>query len=622
MRAAGRRVALILLAASCLACRGPREPLTGPPDPSSLRTLREGVVVGFAHPGGGHAWLGIPFAEPPLGALRWRAPRPPAPWQGTRQALRYGPACPQLAGPAGSADGAPAGEPTGSEDCLLLNVFAPRFAPDAVPADAGRLPVMVWIHGGGHTVGDARFYDGSTLAVTRGVVVVTVQYRLGILGWLSHPALRDAAASPDDASGNYGTLDLVRALAWVRDNAAAFGGDPERVTVFGESAGGSNVYSLLLSPRAAGLFHRAIVQSGGLRHATRAEAENFADDPDPGDPRSSRELLLELLQRDGRAAGREAARRVLAAMGDEEVAVYLRGKDAASLLRLFDGERLGGMYRLPRLFRDGHVLPREDPREALAQGRYNRVPAVLGSNRDESKLFMAFGSPHVSRAFGIPVRIRDRRRYDLEAGYGSLVWKAGGVDEPAMAMREVQGPGVFAYRFDWDDERKVLWLDLGELLGAAHAMEIPFVFGDLSFFGMRRLFDDERRELDLALARALTSYWTEFAATGDPARGRDGALPLWEPWSPGDGHKYLLLDSADDGGIRMASQPVTRAEVIERVATDPRFESAQERCAVWASFVAWDAMKPEDYERAGGGLCAPYPLEANPADLPRRSDRS
>jgi para-nitrobenzyl esterase len=154
-------------------------------------------------------------------------------------------------------------------------------------------------------------------------------------------------------------------------------------------------------------------------------------------------------------------------------------------------------------------------------------------------------------------------------------------------------------------------MDLSRLLGAAHAFEIPFVFGDLSFFGARFLFDGDHRQQDVQLSRAMTSYWTQFAATGDPGRGRDGELPRWAPWALGDGHRYVLLDTEDDGGIRMASEPTTRAEVIARVATDPRFESPAERCAVWASFVEWTRdMSAEEYAAAGDGMCANHPLEA------------
>jgi len=608
-----RRSFLVILplVAVAAACR-PAE-LAGPADPDSLRRVEQGELVGLAHPEvEAHAWLGIPFARPPLGELRWRAPLAPEPWPGTREALRFGPSCPQPAGPVGARDGAAAGEPTGSEDCLYLNVYAPRFAPGAVPAGDERLPVMVWIHGGGNTIGDAVLYDGSWLATDGDVVVVTVHYRLGLLGWLSHPALRGEGTSAEDRSGNFGTLDLVRALEWVERNAQAFGGDPRNVTVFGESAGGANVVSLLLSPRASGLFQRAIVQSGGVATVPRAEAEGWSDDAPPGHPSSSRELAARLLVAEGRAADREEARRALDAMPGAELAAWLRSKSPAELLAAVEGDRLGGMYDVPRLIRDGLVLPDAEPMAAFAAGSYNRVPAIFGSNLHENRLFALFASEHLSRVFGLPVRMRDLRKYQLEADYASLMWKARGVDEPAAALAAVQGPSVFAYRFDWDDEPRLLWLDLSELLGAAHGLEIPFVFGRLRFFGRGwPIFSPGRSEQDMALARAMGSYWTQFARTGDPGRGRDGALPEWQAWdAAGDGH-FLVLDSEDDAGIRMDGDAVTREEVIRRIGQDGRFAFPGERCRVYAEFVRWGtAMPREDYDTIHEGRCrAQHPLE-------------
>ncbi len=602
----------LLLAVSLvsLACMRPPQPVTGPADPTSLRETRQGAVVGFAHPEGGHAWVGIPFAKPPVGELRWRAPRDPEAWRGTREAISYGPACMQLGGPTGGADDASPGEPSGSEDCLTLNVFAPRFTREGVPKGDDRLPVMVWIHGGGNTVGAASQYDPSVLASTRDVVVVTVQYRLGVFGWFSHPALRPEGTSADDASGNYGTLDMVRALDWVRENAGAFGGDPGLVTVFGESAGGTNVFSLLVSPRAAGRFEHAIAQSGGMRSHSRAEAEHFHDDPEPGHASSSREVLLRLLLEDGSAGDRESAKAALAASSHAELASTLRGKSAAEILRVFsEGDFGGGMYLSPNLVRDGHVLPLAKPQEAFRAGRYNRVPVILGSNRDETKLFLAFSSPHVRRLGSLPLGFRDERAYELEAEYPSRLWKALGVDEPAEAMRAAQGPSVFGYRFDWDGVPDRLWIPVNRLIGAAHALEIPFVFGRLELFGSDIMFDEAHRERDMALSRAMTSYWTQFAITGDPGKGREGTLPRWEPWSRGEGHKYVLLDSEDGGGIRMGSEPLTRQGVIARVANDDRFESTAERCAVWRGFVEWKDMTRAEYATAAEGLCAGHPLD-------------
>jgi para-nitrobenzyl esterase len=613
--------ALVLLSAavvaSHLACGRAGESPPPAADPSSRRVIQQGAVVGFASVEGAHVWRGIPFARPPLGDLRWRAPEPPEPWTGTLEALSFGSSCVQFAGPRAATEGKAAGEPTGSEDCLYLNVYAPHFEPDAVPRGEKRLPVMLWIHGGGNTIGDARIYDAGRLALGHRLIVVTVQYRLGVFGWFAHRALCGEGTTVDDRSGNYGTLDLVRALRWVRESISAFGGDPERVTVFGESAGGRNTFSMLLTPRARGLFHRAIVQSGAIRTSPMARAEHFVDTPEPGDPWSSGEVLLKLLIRDGEAKDRESGRARLAAMSDARVAGYLRGKSAYEVLSVYEGNRLGGMYSIPQMPRDGNVLPEEKAIEALARpGGYNRVPVILGSNRDESKLFLAFGSPYVTRLFGIPLWVNDERAYDLVAEYAALMWKATGVDEPAAAMRSLQGPSVYAYRFDWDEEPKLLWSDFSKLFGAAHALEIPFVFGHFDLgWASRFLFDEEKRAGYEDLSKSMMSYWAEFAYSGDPGRGRDGAELHWAAWDDsGEGAaKFIVFDSEEGGGLRMAAETVTQEEVIERVATDPRFESWRERCEVYQGFVGRiPRMTEERYESVGEGACRAYPLDAYP----------
>jgi para-nitrobenzyl esterase len=403
VRAAGTIAAFGAIASLAAACAREEPQAPRSPDPDALRSLAQGDVIGFEGRFGAHNWLGLPFAAPPTGALRWRAPRPPEPWEGTREALAGGASCPQLASVRGGPEGEEPGEPIGSEDCLFANVFAPRFAPAELPRGVDRLPVMVWIHGGGNTIGDARLYDGGRLATLHELVVVVIQYRLGVFGWFSHPALFSAEDDALDRSGNWGTLDLVRALAWVRENAEAFGGDPRNITIFGESAGATNVLSLLVSPVAHGSFERAIAQSGGLRTRTRAEAEHLADASEPGDPRSSGEVLLSLLQADG-AVDRSAAKVRAAAMKRPELAAYLRGKSADEILRVFEGGGFGGMYRIPTLIRDGAVVPLEEPEDLFARADGTApVPAILGTNRDENKLFLLFGSEHVRRAFGFPL---------------------------------------------------------------------------------------------------------------------------------------------------------------------------------------------------------------------------
>jgi para-nitrobenzyl esterase len=273
---------------------------------------------------------------------------------------------------------------------------------------------------------------------------------------------------------------------------------------------------------------------------------------------------------------------------------------------------MGMMYESPRLLRDGFVLSRLGPLEAYRSGAYNRVPSILGSNRDEVRTFLLFTSQHVRHLLQIPIGMRNQRMYEVTADFGSRAWKAMGVDEPAAAMREVQGPSVYGYRFDWDHAPGVLWLDLARWLGAGHALEIPFVFGRLSLGVVTPLiFDPDHAELDEALSRAMTSYWTQFAYTGDPGAGRDGDLVRWEPWDARGG-SFLILDTADDAGIHMSGDTVTLASVIADVARDPRLETPLERCEVYRDMARGGSLiSAADYAQREGGACAellPPPL--------------
>jgi len=596
---------LVLLVAAGGCARPPAERPVA--DPASQRTTRAGAVAGFVARYGSHAWLGIPYARPPVGALRWRAPEPPEPWTGTRAALALGAPCTQYASRLGGVATARPDTPVGSEDCLYLNVWAPRSA-EAHPA--AQWPVMLWIHGGGNTIGEGGLYDGGNLAATHGVVVVTVNYRLGPLGWFHHAALREDA-SKLERSGNFALLDLLEALAWVRDNAAAFGGDPSRVTIFGESAGGTNVFALLLAPQARGLFHRAIVQSGVLRITTPAAAEHLASDPEPGGPNSTSEALLRLLRADGTAPDRAGATAHLQALAPREVAHYLRDKSAREILAAYPPIRGVGMIAMPTLVGDGTVLPRERPLERLARADgYQQVPVILGTNRDENKLFLSQDPAWVRRLFCLLPRIRDETRYEATASHLSAMWKATGVDEPAARMRAAQGSGVYAYRFDWDEEPTKLGTDLSRLLGAAHGLEIPFVFGHFDLGPAASfLFTAENEPGRRALAAQAMSYWAEFAHRGTPGRGRSDELPAWTPWddsTPGV-PRFLVLDTPEGGGLRMSSETVTRAGVLAAIDGDPRLPAPRDRCTVLRLLATWStAYTPEDYARREE--CRPYPL--------------
>ena len=584
-------------------------------DVASERLTRLGPVVGFAVDGS-HAWLGIPYAGPPVGELRWRAPQRPEPWTDTLDALAYGSACVQLASPLGGVTSEPPGELVGSEDCLHLNVWAPRFDPMAVPGAGERLPVMVWIHGGGNTIGQAGdFYDGSLLATTQRLIVVSLNYRLGPFGWFAHPALAASAASAEERSGNFGTLDLIAGLRWVRDNVEYFGGDPGRVTIFGESAGGTNVVSLLLSPGARGLFHRAIVQSGSTASTSMTEAVHYRDDEPPGHVFSSQEVVSTLLVRDGSAPDREAARRFVGGLGPDAVATYLRGKTSREMMDAYLTEQGQQRIRLPRIFRDGVVLPEAQPLDVLEHvGGYNAVPIMLGSNRDEIKLFFSQNPELVRRYLRIFVRLKDERRYELISRYHSDLWKVNGVDVPAAVLRRAQGPSVYAYRFDWDEEPVFLGADIGVILGAAHGMEIPFVFGHFRLgdpWLSRLIFGPENLPGRKFVSDAMMSYWAEFAYTGTPGRGRAQGLPLWRAWreaEDGEG-EFIVFDTPDGGGIRMSSQTVSRQDVIDAVDGEDSLAQA-EKCRVFFDlFRHSEDWSPATYREMGRVGCRDHPFE-------------
>jgi len=581
-------------------------------DPATRRALPAGEVIGTLGRYGGHVWRGIPYAAPPVGTRRWRAPEPPARWEGTREALAFSGHCPQLASRFAGVDAEP-GSLSGTEDCLYLNVYAPRFEPGAVPSAATRLPVMVWIHGGGNVIGLADFYDGGNLAVREGVVVVTLNYRLGPLGWFRHAALREGEVGAEGRSGNYGTLDLVRALEWVRDNVAAFGGDPQRVTIFGESAGGRDVVTLLLSPRAAGLFHRAIVQSGGTHIAPVAEAENFTDDAEPGDRNSSGEVIARMLMAAGEAESREAAKARVESMEPAALAAWLRARSPAELFASYQREAQEGLLDVPQLFADGAVLPAVDPLAQLASaGGWNRVPVMLGTNAHENALFLFPNPLYVRRWLGVVPRVVDEDLYLGTVAAMSRMWKATGADGPAAALRQTEAR-IFVYRFDWDEEPSVLGLDLGRFLGAAHGFEIPFVFGhfDLGRAG-NVVWSEANRAGREALAARMMSYWAQFAYEGDPGQGRRGDLPRWTAWdgSPG-AHNYAILDTDAGGGVRMGSEPVSVESALASVGADPRLDTPRERCWVYRELAAWSrGFSRERYDSLAG--CAEFPFDAFP----------
>jgi para-nitrobenzyl esterase len=436
-------------------------------------SVEGGVLAGEANDRA-HVFRNIPFAAPPVGDLRWAPPRPPRPWSGERDATRNGPSCPQPMNADGTPNGGGANGPV-SEDCLQLNVFAPK--------GAKRVPVMVWIHGGAHRTGAGWIYDGSAFA-RDGVVVVSINYRLGPFGYFAHPALTRAGGS--EPTGNFGLMDQIAALRWVKRNIAAFGGDPGNVTLFGESAGGMSILALLANPSARGLYHKAIVQSG-----------------------------LGWFEPVGLAEEEKEGVEQLAALGAPP------GATAADL-RAIPMEKLVAINDNYAPFTDGRLMPMTAS-QALARGRFDDVPLIIGWNSGEDSLMGPSPLPP-ARTGGIPPAARAIYRAEAAAGDEALA-RAVFTDRlfggPArwVAARAASGRPAWLYHFSYVATRMRPGVKT-----AAHAAEIPYVW---EYWGRRTPMSVVSEE-DRRLAGLMHACWVAFARTGTP---RCGSAP-WPAYDP------------------------------------------------------------------------------------------
>ncbi|WP_129780772.1 carboxylesterase/lipase family protein [Peristeroidobacter soli] len=449
--------------------------------PTSVVTTERGPVRGIEAEGV-RVFRGIRYAQPPVGELRWRAPQPADAWREIKEATSFGAACSQPARAANDRrpDGLGAAPESSSEDCLFLNVWTPRTT--------GTAPVMVWLHGGAHRFGAASlpFYDGTQLA-KQGVVLVSVNYRLGLFGYFAHPALSAAA---DEAGGNYGLMDQIAALRWVRRNIAAFGGDPDNVTVFGESAGGASTLYLLTNPAARGLFAKAIVESGGGWQRTLNRSQK---------------------EQEGVAAVRS---------------VGLTAAVTAEQLRKLTAEQLNEAVKVAPLlnfgpFVDG-TLVTASPAEMFARGQAHDVPLIIGWNSHEASLLDASGAPPAAilKMFE-PDQLQQLRAIYSEShsddALAQAIFGDSSFGAPArwIAARMESGAPAWLYHFDYTLEAR------RGAIGANHAAEIPYVFGTLDRIPALRAFVSKRDE---AMARMISACWVAFAKQGRPVC--DGA-PSW-----------------------------------------------------------------------------------------------
>jgi len=584
-------------------------------DQASKVQISSGTLVGFSDSYDTYAWIGIPYAQPPIGNLRWRAPQPVKAWSTTFDAIEYGNPCVQFSSPLAGVEGEN-GQVVGDEDCLSLNVWAPKSALSGSGGSAvKKLPVMYWIHGGGNDSGSGKVYQGHHLAGEKDVIVVTINYRVGMLGWFSHDAIRATSSNLEDASGNYGTLDIIHGLKWVQQNIEQFGGDPGNVTIFGESAGGRNVYSMLASPLAKGLFHRAISQSGTPDTTLLILAEDFDDkkmvDPVSGLKNSSNGLISLVLSDADPSATKEDIRQEIRSSKPADLLAKLRKISPEKLMTLASNNSSTPTYiQIARVLRDGYVLPKQSTLELFkSPENYNSVPMILGTNRDEQKLFMARHPRYVDNLFGVLPRPKDTAYYNRVSEYVSDNWKAGAVDEPAKIITKTKAPNVYAYRFDWDESPSNILVDLPTLIGAAHGLEINFVFGDFEGGVPIGPLSDKtnapgRKELSLS----MMDYWAEFAHTGNPGKGYSGQQTEWTEWSQ-SGANVMLLDTNADGGRRMQDVRNNVADIKAKLPVDEIITAQRDRCEAYAAlflhgYQSSDFWNPAEYSKLG---CDEYP---------------
>ena len=560
------------------------------------RHTESGTVEGFGDDKHGlWCWRGIPYAKPPIGDLRWRAPQAPEPWQGIRPAKEFPPGCiqPKLAPPLTILP-----DVAGSEDCLYLTVYRPQTAEED-------LPVYFWIHGGGNIFGSAEGWYVEDLVRKANIVLVEVQYRLGVLGYFTHPVLRSGASAAED-SGNFGTLDQIKALQWVKTNIAAFGGNPFNVTIGGHSAGGHNVAQLMISPLARGLFHRAVNQSGGWLAQTVACID-----------RTANRTIEKVLTRRGLAKGTQDAQQVIREMADSELGSFLRGVPASELVRdHFSGEA-NPVWSF--VIQDGVVIPGPLLR-VLESGQYARVPTIIGVTETEcgfdnitvgpqypgmldyrALLQVVEGKQKLDEVLPTP---NDREQWLKARYYGSLFCRAL-VDETAKRLASWQD-NVYVYSFNWGSER-VCPETLAFTFGAGHCMELPFIFGNVereplwtAFSPMFTGFREANRPGRVALSHAMVKYLAQFLRTGSP-NSAQGNVPEWKAWSNhAGGPKTLQLDAdCQEARIIMDSQEVSVGGV-RRALDAESVDTRRHVLAVVSVVQPFVVYEPGDYYQGFG----------------------
>ena len=515
-------------------------------------------------------WDDIPYAEPPINELRWKAPR-----KISQKSNLIEPKdnnfCIQRTSSLGGSSQFSDELISGNEDCLYLDIYAPSKKSE------GLFPVMFWIHGGGNTSGLKDLYDFTKLVKKHDVIVVTINYRLGPLGWFTHPAIQGLQDGLDKAS-NFGTLDIIAALEWVNENINVFGGDPRNITIFGESAGGHNVLSLLVSKQAKGLFHKAISMSGYTESISIEDAYKQKNQS-PTSNYSSWEVVKKIIndqpyKNEQDKYNNEKLRNLLYSLSGKEFYQYYAERES--------------FEELPLLTNDGIVIPKIGLKESLSKEEYlNIVPTIAGSNRDEVKIWLAFSEYFVTVdnsatgfLFNLPkVILKDEDAYEAFNYYRSNSWKIRGVNEPLNSLAKAGNTQLYSYRFDWDDRRKFVVGDFKKLFGAGHALEIPMLTGSTKLVGGPPVsnFMYPKGISHFYTSRNMMKFWSNFAKYGEPGYSTNNVK--WEPYNFDEDNfsSYIILDKKKN--LKMATDNITFKKLSKEVFIDERL-SELEKCVV------------------------------------------
>lgn len=527
-----------------------------PADGPMVRQTSAGKIEGVddSANSGSHFWKGVPFAKAPVGDLRWRAPVEPEAWSGTRKADKFGNACLQIGriyGPGANNTydatiGSTLNTPVGSEDCLSLNIWRPANTDK-------NLPVLLFLYGGSNVSGYTGdpVYDGAKLAKATNAIVVTANYRLGILGYLAVPQLRTGSTAGDD-SGNFTMLDNMAALRYIQKNIAVFGGDPGNVTLSGQSAGGTNVLALLASPMAKGLFHKALPISAGLSLQTNLPGGFPTLNPESTALTQGQNILKTLVVVDGKASNATAAN-YIATQDASQIAGYLRGQDAKKLLANVAAAGLNSAGPIP----DGKVLP-VDPIHEIGAGNYNKVPVLLGFTRDEGKLFAPLLA-NLAPGAKLGYSISDAARFSMmmsfkpdeptpltvddiiDLSYLPVAAIGTGFNAKTALITQLLGDpsrvnlldtlklqqpnSTWHYRFDWAQE-PAPWNDV---YGAAHGFDLGFMFGNFGPSLFSSVVNSTANKPGrVALSNAMMASIGAFMRKGDPNTPELGTT--WAPW--------------------------------------------------------------------------------------------